>query len=64
MSVSFGLKTTTPKRKASVPLAVFTEPEEDESEAVLSDAEKLAESERLQVRSHMSFPLHFLHRWP
>ena len=56
MSVSFGLKTTAPKRKASVPLAIFTQPEEDENETVLSDAEKLAESERLQVRSHIRVP--------
>ena len=55
MSVSFGLKTSTPRKKAA-PLAAFTETgaEDDEKETVRSELEKLAESERLQVRSHPS----------
>ena len=55
MSVSFGLKASTPKRRAAAPLAAFTAVEDDEHEAVLSEVEKLAESERLQVRSHLPY---------
>ena len=55
MSVSFGLKASTPKRRGAAPLAAFTVTEEDENEAVLSEVDKLAESERLQVRSHLAY---------
>lgn len=57
MSVSFGLKASTPKRRAAAPLAAFTAVEDDENEAVLSEGQKQAESERLQVRSHL--PYHY-----
>lgn len=50
MSVSFGLKASTPRKKAAAPLAAFNGADDDEAEVVLSEAEKLAESERLQVR--------------
>ena len=56
MSVSFGLKTSTPKKRTPVSLAAFAEPADDEPEAILSESEKLAESERLQVL-HYSLPL-------
>ena len=51
MSVSFGLKASTPRKKAVAPPAAFNGAEDDEDEVVLSEVDKLAESERLQVRS-------------
>ena len=54
MSVSFGLKTSTPRKKDAAPLAAFNGAEDDEDEVVLSEAEKLAESEHLQVRSFLA----------
>lgn len=54
MSVSFGLKASTPKRRGAAPLAAFTVTEEDENEAVLSEVDKLAESERLQSEGNVA----------
>ena len=58
MSISFGLKASTPRKKAAGHLAAFSGAEDDEDEVVLSEADKLAESERLQVRSFPAL-LHF-----
>lgn len=54
MSVSFGLKASTPRKKPAAPLAAFNGAEDNEVEAVLTEAEKLAQSEQLQVRSFPS----------
>lgn len=54
MSVSFGLKASTPKRRAAAPLAAFTAVEDDENEAVLSEGQKQAESERLQSEGNVA----------
>ena len=51
MSISFGLKASTPRKKAAALPAAFNGAVDDEDEVVLSEADKLAESERLQVRS-------------
>lgn len=51
MSISFGFKASTPRKKSAAPPAAFIGAEDDEDEVVLSEADKLAESERLQVRS-------------
>ena len=48
MSVSFGLKSTSAKRKAGAQLAAFGE-NDDEPEPELTETQKQAESDRLQV---------------
>ena len=53
MSVSFGLKKAGSKRKAGAQLAAFGE-EDEQPEPELSDSQKQAESERLQVWSHLA----------
>lgn len=66
MSVSFGLKGSSVKRATAAPLAAFAEPE-DEPEPDLSEAQKLAESQRLQVTtsnlSHSCIKLRSLTLW-
>ena len=51
MSISFGLKSKGSKRKAAASLPAFAEPDNEEPEAVLSESQTLAESQRLQVSS-------------
>lgn len=52
--ISFGVKTSRSKRNATSPLPAFAEPEHDEPEPALSEAQTLSESTRLQVVQNTS----------